>query len=107
MDTKALIEKLQEVFAESNKGAKKYSKIWLSEIDLGGLYYSNKFVLRLKAAYTIKDFFKETLGIVEILNEKAKEEAKYIQRVSVYDINEKAQPQFDDIIIYEETTAFA
>lgn len=106
MDTKSLIRKLQEVFTEVNKGEKRYSKIWLSEIDLGGLYYSNKFILRLKAAFVIKDFLKETLEIVEMLDEKAKDEAKYIQRVSVYDINEKAEPKDDDIIIYEEASAF-
>ena len=107
MDTKALVKKLQEVFAEVNKGEKKYSLIWLSEIDLGGLYHTDKLILRLKAAFTIKDFFEETRAIFEILKEKAKEEAKYIQRVSVYDINERAQPKYDDIIIYEEASAFA
>lgn len=107
MDTKALIEKLQEIFSAVNRGEKKYTKIWLSEIDLGGLYYSNKFILRLKAAFAIKDFIKETLEIVELLNEKAKDQAKFIQRVSVYDVNEKAQPSYEDIIIYEEASAFA
>lgn len=96
MDTKALIKKLQEVFAESNKGEKKYSQIWLSEIDLGGLYHSDGFVLRLKAAHTIKDFINETLEIIRMLDQKAKEESKYIQRVAVYDINEKAYPKSDD-----------
>ena len=107
MDTKALIKKLQEIFAESNKGEKKYSQIWLSEIDLGGLYYFDKFVLRLKAAHTIKDFFNETPEIITMLNEKAKEESKFIPRVAVYDILEKAHPQRGDIIVYKEASAFA
>lgn len=105
MDTKALIKKLKEVFSE--RGEKKYSQIWLSEIDLGGLYHTDSYILRLKAAYTVKDFFNETLEIIKTLNEKAKEEAKYISRVSVYDITETAHPESDDIIIYEEASAFA
>ncbi|MGI8637459.1 MAG: hypothetical protein ACR2KZ_18845 [Segetibacter sp.] len=107
MDTKALVKKLQEIFAEINKGEKKYSKIWLSEIDLGGLYHAVNYVLRLKAVYTIHDVYDETLQIIKLLNEKAKDESKFIPRVSIYDINEKAQPQYDDIIIYEEAPAFA
>lgn len=105
MDPKALIKKLQEVFSEKNTGEKKYSQIWMSEIDLGGLYHSDSYVLRLKAAYTIKDFFNETLEIIRTLKEKAKEESKYISRVSVYDINEQAHPSIDDLIIYEEASA--
>lgn len=107
MDTKAFIKKLQEIFSENNKGEKKYSQVWLSEIDLGGLYHSDSYVLRLKAAHTIKDFFSETLEIIKTLNEKAKEESKYISRVAVYDITEKAHPGSDDIIVYEEASAFA
>ena len=107
MDTKALVKKLQEIFTETNKGEKRYSKIWLSEIDLGGLYHSVNYVLRLKAAFSISDFYDETREIIRLLDEKAKEEAQYIPRVSVYDANEKVQPQFDDIIIYEEASAFA
>lgn len=105
MDTNALIKKLQEVFSEKNAGERKYSQIWLSEIDLGGLYHSDTFALRLKAAYTIKDLFNETLEIIRTLKEKAKEEAQYISRVSVYDISEKAHPESDDIIVYEEASA--
>jgi len=107
MDTKALIKKLQDLFAERNNGEKRYSKIWLSEIDLGGLYRSPGFVLRLKAAFTIKDFFEETLEIIRLIRDKANEESKYIPRVSVYDINEKAEPSDDDLLIYEEEFAFA
>lgn len=106
MDTKALIRKLQAIFSESNQGEKKYSLIWLSEIDLGGLYHSDSFVLRLKASHTVEDFFKETHEIIRTLNEKAKEESKYVSRVAVYDISENAHPASDDIVIYEESGAF-
>lgn len=106
MDTKVLVKKLKDVFSEINNGEKRYSKIWLSEIDLGGLYYSDKFILRLKAAHSIKDFFDETLEIIRMLKEKAEEELKYIQRVVVYDLDERAQPQVDDILVYEEAGAF-
>lgn len=92
MDTKTLIKKLKEIFAESNKGEKKYSQIWLSEIDLGGLYYSDKFVLRLKAAHTIKDFFNEILEIITMLNEKAKEESKFIPRGGLRCIGKSTSP---------------
>ena len=107
MDTKTLIKKLQDIFAEVSNGEKKYSKIWLSEIDLGGLYRSPGFVLRLKAAFTIKDLYEETFEIIQLLRDKLREESRYLPRVSVYDVNEKAQPEGDDIIIYEEESTFA
>jgi hypothetical protein len=103
MDTTTFVKKLKEIFIERNRGEKKYSQVWLSKIDLDGLYHSQDFVLRLKA-FTIKDFFNETLEIIRLLNEKAKEEAKHIPRVSVYDVKESAHPESDDIIIYEDAS---
>ena len=37
MDTKLLIKKLHDVFCVNNKIGKKYTEVWLSEVDLGGL----------------------------------------------------------------------
>jgi hypothetical protein len=104
MDTTTFVKKLKEIFIERNRGEKKYSQVWLSKIDLDGLYHSEDFVLKLKAAFTISDFSNETLEIIRLLNEKAKEEAKHIPRVSVYDVKESAHPDSDDIIIYEDAS---
>ncbi len=54
MDTKVLISKLNEVFCDYNKQTdKKYSEVWLSEKDFGGLYNNGKFVLCIKANHYI------------------------------------------------------
>ena len=105
MDTKSLINKLREVFDESNKGDKRYSQIWLSEVDFGGLYHSDKFVLNLKAEHEIQRHFSEIKDIITMLGQKAKEELKSIWRVKVYQANEEIQIESQDLLVLEESSA--
>ncbi len=98
---------MHQVFSEKNKGEKKYSSIWLSEVDFGGLYHSDKFILNLKAEHQIERYFTEIKDIITILGQKAKEELKYIRQVRVYGPNDKAERESDDFLVYEEAPAFA
>jgi hypothetical protein len=104
MDTKALIRKLAHIFSESG-AVKKYSQIWLSEIDLGGLYQSDKFILNLKAQEKIGRYLSELEFVSSLLRQKAKEELKFIMVVKVFGADEKIEPESDDYIIYEEEAA--
>ncbi len=104
MDAKALVKILHEVFAENNKGDKKYSQVWLSQLNYGGLYYSDDFALKLKAEQKIERYLNEVTFISSLLREKAQEESKSIMRVSVYGPDEKAEPESDDYIVYEGET---
>lgn len=105
MDKKALVKKLHEVFCESNKGERKYSQVWLSQLDYGGLYYSNDFALKLKTEHKIERYLTEITEVVKLLREKAKEESKDIVRVVVYGPHDKAECENDDYLVYDEETA--
>ncbi len=106
MDTKALVNKLHNVFNESNNTGKRYSQIWLSEVDFGGLYHSDKFVLNLKSEHQIERYSTELKNIITMLAQKAKEELKYIMHVVVYEPDDKAECETDDYLVYEKETAF-
>lgn len=106
MDPKALINKLHQIFFENyNKGEKRYSQIWLSEVDFGGLYHSNKFDLNLKAEHKIERYYTEIKDIITMLGQKAKEELKSIMSVRVYGPNDKVECESDDYLVYEKETA--
>lgn len=105
MDKKLFVKKLHDVFCESNKGKKKYSQVWLTQLDYGGLYYSNDYALKLKAEHQIENYSTEIKEVSKLLREKAKEELKYITRVTVYGQNDKAECENDDYLVYEAAAA--
>jgi hypothetical protein len=101
MDTETLIGKLNDVFCENNKTEKRYSKIWLSEADFGGLYKSDLFVLNIKAEHQIDSCMAEIHSIIALLSEKAREELKSIWRVAVYNANEQVHCWSGDLMVYD------
>lgn len=105
MDQKSLIKKLQQVFCETNKEDRKYSAVWLSDVDLGGMYYTDKYVLNVKAEHQIDNCNEEIISILRLLDEKAKEELKSIWRVVVYNADEEWHCYSEDIIVYSEQEA--
>lgn len=105
MDTKSLIKKLNEIFCNLNRKEKKYSEVWLTDVDFGGLYYSGQYVLNIKAEHQINSCSDEIKDIIELLDEQAKEELKYIWRVDVYNANEEIHCQSQDGLIYNDSVA--
>jgi hypothetical protein len=105
MDTKALIKKLNEIFCDLNRTEKKYSEVWLTDADFGGLYYSELYVLNIKAEHQIHSCSDEIGYIISLLDEKAKEELKLIWRVDVYNADEEIHCQSDEGLIYNESIA--
>jgi hypothetical protein len=104
MDTKILIGKLNKVFCESNKADKKYSEVWLEEVDFGGLYYSDKFTLNVKAEHQIDNCSGEIRDIIKMLNESCKDELKHIWSVNVFNANEEIHC-FEQFKVYSEEIA--
>ncbi|MEO6453442.1 MAG: hypothetical protein ABIN97_05185 [Ginsengibacter sp.] len=107
MDTKSLIANLHSVFCEFNREKKKYSEIWLTEADFGGLYNSGKYVLNLKAEH---DYYIDSCGheieeILTLLDQKAKEELQFIWSVDIYDSDEEIHCQSMDTLVYEDQKA--
>ena len=96
--------KLKDIFCAENKAQKKYSHIWLSDVDFGGLYQSEKFVLNVKAEHPIRSCNEEIKYIIaNLFKQLTKEERTFIWRVDVYNSHEQIHCQSEDIVIYTNT----
>ncbi len=105
MDTKTLIKNLHQLFCNENKADKKYSRVWLSDVDFGGMYHTDRYVLNVMAEHEIDNCNDEIKEVLNILNEKAKEELEFIWRVEVYHSNDQYSCKSEDLIVYEEENA--
>ncbi|MGI8951022.1 MAG: hypothetical protein ACR2FN_05480 [Chitinophagaceae bacterium] len=105
MDKKALIKTLNKIFCDKNKIDKRYLEVWLSDVDFGGLYKSDRYVLNVKAEHVIDSCTDEIKNIIQMLDREAKEELKYIWRVDVYYNDKEIHCSSDDILIYTEQEA--
>src|SRR5215467_9829264 len=105
MDTKTLIKNLHALFCKENKGDRKYSKVWLSEVETGGLYNTGKYVLNVQAEHEIDNCNDEIRSVISLLNEKAKEELQLIQRVDVHHSGNRYYCQSGDLLIFEQEDA--
>lgn len=104
MDLKTSIkEKLNSIFCDINKKDKKYSEVWLSDMEFGDLYKpANKFILNVKAEHIIDGCKDEIDFILDLLDEKAKEELQSILLIRVFDTSDEIHCASDEILIYSE-----
>jgi len=101
-----LAKKLKDIFCAENKASKKYSEIWLSDVDFGGLYQTDKVVVNVKADHDVESCNEEIKYIVTVLFKKlSKEELALIWRVDVYNSSEEIHCQSDDILVYATVDA--
>jgi hypothetical protein len=106
MDRKVLIKSLKKLFCDINKTEKKYSEVWISDIDYGGLYHSDKYVvLNVKTEHQISSCYEEIGWIIKYLDEKAHEELQSIWRVQVYNADDRLHCVEDGISVYDEEDA--
>lgn len=105
MDTKEIISKLNAIFCATNKSKRRYSEVWLSEVDFGGLYYSDKHVLNVKAEHTIDSCNDEIKTIIKMLNDKASEELQQIWRVVVYNADNQIHCASGELMVYHKANA--
>lgn len=101
MDTKLFIKKLQGIFCDS----KKYTEVWLSDVDLGGLYDNGKYILNVKAEHEIDSCSSEISGVLELLDKHAQELLEYIWAVNVLDSNDEVHCASGELLVYTEETA--
>ncbi|HWK06101.1 MAG TPA: hypothetical protein VNS58_20815 [Puia sp.] len=106
MDKKVLIRSLKKLFCDLNQVGKRYSEVWISDVDFGGLYHSDQYILHLRAAHPIRSRFKETAWIIKFLDEHAHEESKFIWRVQVHAADDKMYDAEDGILVYDEETLY-
>ena len=107
MDKAVFIKELRDIFADLNKKDKRYSKVWLGDEDFGGLYYSGKYVLYLKAEHKLGRYKSEVSYLLDLLDKKlGKEKAAYISSLKVYDENEQVHIDRDDITLYNDEVSY-
>ena len=107
MDKAVFIAELKNLFSSINQSEKRYSKVWLSEPDFGGLYYSGKYILNLKVAHQIDRYKPELSYIHSLLDEKlGKEQDAYIYHLYLYNKNEYDGPDRDDIVLYNDEVTY-
>lgn len=105
MDRKALVKKLRNLFCSLNQEGRKYTEVWLSDVDFGGWYHSDKHViLHVKAEQVIGKITTEIKNLVHILHDKIKEETPHIWSVAVYDSSERVHCESGDMMVYDEET---
>jgi hypothetical protein len=91
--------RLKDIFCNE----KKYSEVWLSDIDFGGLYQSDKFVVNVKVEHEIDSCNDEIKNISNILYGKlSKDEFSMIWRIVVYNAFEEIHCESEDILVYSE-----
>ncbi len=98
-----LKKKLKDIFCAENKANKKYAEVWLSDVDFGGLYQSDKFVVNInvKADYQIQSSNEEIKHVItNLFKQLSKNELPYIWRVDVYNSDEQIHCQSEDILVY-------
>lgn len=97
---------LNDIFCKENRSKNKYSKVWLSGADFGGLYQSDKFVVNVKAEQEIASYNEEIKYIVtNLFKQLSKEELSAIWRVEVYNSFDEIHWQSDDILVYSNADA--
>lgn len=103
MDQKTFIAKLNKIFCQSNKAGKKYSEVWLSDVDFGGMYHNGKFVLNVKADHSIDNCNEEIFSVIKMLSEQAPTELEKIWRVVVYNADDSWHCfSTEDLLVYTE-----
>jgi hypothetical protein len=102
MDRKTLVKNLRSVFSNSEL-RDKYSEVWLSHIDFGGLYHTEKsFELNVAAKHKIHTTLDEVRYVLNFLRENAKEEEKQIWAVNIHKSGVDLYDVRNDMIIYAE-----
>jgi hypothetical protein len=106
MDRKVLIKKLKKMFCDIIATGKRYSEVWISDIDYGGLYHSDKYViLNVKMENQVTNRYEEMSWIIDYLNENAHEELQSIWSVQVYNADDRLHCVEDGIPVYEQEDA--
>lgn len=98
--------KLKDIFCAENKTDRKYAEVWLSDVDFGGFYQSDKFVVNVKAEHQIVSCNEEIKYIVtHLFKQLSREERTFIWRVDVYNSDEQIHCQSQDILVYSTLDA--
>ena len=94
-------KRLNLLFCKENKANKKYEKVWLSDVDFGGLYHNDKYVVHVKAEHQIESCNVEIKYIYEnLFTQLSPDDLYYIWRLVVYNADEQVHCYSEDIPVY-------
>ena len=103
MDKRIFIKEIKKLFIDFNKSEKRYSQVWLSEIDYGGLYYSDKYILNVKMEHHIDSIIQEITYVIDFVRKNlSKEIFSYMYSVSIHNDDERIWHEKEDIILYDD-----
>ena len=103
MDKTAFLTELRNIFLALNKLEKRYTRVWLTEMDYGGLYYSGTYILNVITCPNTEEYSPEIKFLINLLSTKLGDEKfALINRVAVYLADEYTHFSKDDIIIYDD-----
>src|SRR5690349_2115731 len=106
MDKKEAIKiKLNTIFCDVNKKDRKYLEVWLSDVDFGELYQADKYVLNVKAEHNIDSCKDEIDEILELLDQKAKDELENIWQINIFDTTDEMHCESGELLIYSQENA--
>ena len=105
MDKRTTIKnKLNPIFSDLSKGERKYSEVWLSDVNFGELYHPNLYVLNVKVEHQIDNSRDEIYYILEILDKKAKEELQSIWQLRIFGLSDEVYCASDEVLVYSDTS---
>lgn len=96
-----LAKRLKHLFCAENRANKKYSEVWLTNVDFGGLYDFDKYVVNVRAGHEIESCNQEIKYIfTDLFKQLTKDELAQIWRVEVYNSFEQMHCQSEDLPIF-------
>lgn len=96
-----LAKKLKEIFCAANKKNKKYAEVWLSDVDFGGLYHTDKVVVNVRVEHEVESCNEEIKYIsIVLFDQLSRDENFFIWRIDVYNSFEDIHCSSDDLLVY-------
>lgn len=107
MDKTTFIKEIKNIFLDINAKEKKYSRVWLSEANFGGLYRSGKYQVNVKPWHN-SDNIDEGRNLIYMLHEKIDVETrrKYYYMAQIHNENEEIYTEPGDIVLINEEEVY-
>lgn len=104
MDKSIFMKEIKDLFKKLNSPEKIYSKAWLSEIDFGGLYFSDQYILNVKMEKHINRYSIEIRRLFALLQQNLSKECnELIYSVTIHNDDERIWHENRDIILYDDS----
>jgi hypothetical protein len=102
MDQREIMrDKFYPVFCEMNLHHKRYAKVWLTFAGSGKAYFNGDlYELNVKLLPRVESNSRELREVIEVLDQKAKQEFKPIILVDIIRADEKKRCKKKDFMIY-------